>query len=84
MSAVAGYDRPMRDLSREARRARRELVERLWAEGVDTAEIARQAGWSTNSPPSTYIAHYRAQGWRLPVRDVKRSESIRAAHRARC
>jgi transposase len=59
----------------------RELVERLWAEGVETREIARRAGWSTNCPPTTYIAVYRKKGWNLPHRYGE--DRVRAFRRAR-
>lgn len=53
---------------RQKGRAQRRLVERLWAEGLPTKEIARRAGWSPASPPSSYISAYRAKGWDLPHR----------------
>lgn len=62
----------------ELSKMKRALLERLWAQGTDTAEIARQMGWSSSSPPSTYIAVYRARGFNLPVRDEVRSKSIKA------
>lgn len=56
---------------------KRALLERLWASGVDTAEIARQMGWSDRSPASTYIAVYRERGWNLPPRDPERAKAIK-------
>jgi uncharacterized protein YeaO (DUF488 family) len=67
--------------SRQKARDRRALVERLWAEGVDTREIARRAGWKTSCPPSTYIAVYRAKGWDLPHRHSE--ERVRAYTKGR-
>jgi len=56
------------DDGRQKDRARRRLVERLWREGVPTKTIAKRAGWSSASPPSSYISAYRAKGWDLPHR----------------
>lgn len=66
---------------RERNKAQRQLVERLWREGVDAYEIASQAGWSTDSPPATRIAIYRSRGWDLPHRHS--AERVEAYTRAR-
>jgi len=50
------------------RGSRRALLERLWAEGRSTEEIAREMGWSPNAPAATLIAVRRARGYNLPPR----------------
>jgi hypothetical protein len=54
------------DRARAAARPRRELVERLWAEGKSPSEIAEVMDWS--SYPSIHIATLRGRGYDLPYR----------------
>ena len=49
--------------------SKRATLERMWAEGAPTSEIAEAMGWKRNSPPANYISVYRQRGYNLPPRE---------------
>lgn len=63
------------------RGSKRALLERLWAEGRSTDEIARAMGWSSEQARTHYIPIYRARGYDLPHRQD--SETTRAQKEGR-
>lgn len=67
----SAYVSPCRDCTKQPPKRlgknNREMVERLWSEGLSAKKIAEQIG-SRTKYPGTMITHARKRGWDLPHR----------------